>query len=261
MAARQYTISFRNQSGSTLTLLSKNLCGGEWTGGQAPPNSIPTGQSVAIGSQSDGTATGTEGYVIYVAGDGTQLYIYWDNPFIGTTRAASLVSNVDIESNFLQGNCSASYPSGGSTFSATPAFEVVPASEWEFNSGNAQIDLSYIYPVTSGALEAGLAWEQFAASAIPVYGLYEFIGSFFGDVGNMPAAENYFVFSSTPASLGPMASLRKFLHDCGADLSRGLRELAMKPPNNHIGPTAAPPSNQAISLRTMMLGTVADIIV
>jgi hypothetical protein len=98
----------------------------------------------------------------------------------------------------LGGNCSASPPSGsGSRFPPSPSiFQVVPASAW---SGG---DLRYIYPASSGAGEFSAAWNQLAAGAIPVYGIYEFFGSLFGNASNAPDAVNYFAFSLQPKSFG-----------------------------------------------------------
>jgi hypothetical protein len=250
MAVRQYTIQLANYSGNTLTLLTHKFCDGEWSSGMAAPSSIPTGRVVTFRAESDAVLRGTEGYVIYScpdnsndpsitsqdpAGTPTQLYVYWDNPYIGTTRAGVIVSTADIESTFLQGNCSAQFPStsssSGSQFAPPPPppsiFRVDPPSTW--SSETAGAGLNYIYPLSSGSGESGEAGLQLAASLIPVYGIYEFFGSLFGNVGNMPDAVNYFAFSLQPKFFEHPVSLRKFLLDMGVDLSKGLRELATKP--------------------------------
>lgn len=241
MAVRAYTIIFANQSGNTLTLVSTNTCSGEWSAGKAPPSSIPTGKTVTIGSESDGLLTGTEGYVVYSCPDPTagvtQVYLYWDNPYIGTTRAGSLVSTSDIPSTFLQGNCSASYPdSSGSGFAPPPSsFVVQPTRGWTSETGGS--NLNYIYPNSQGPGETGEAWKQFGSSLISPVFLFAAVF----DVGNDPDALNYFGFSLAPPSMGNPASLRKFLEDRGSDLTKGLSELVSKPANN-----------AALSVRTMM---------
>ena len=233
MAVRAYTISFINHSGTTMTLMSSNTCSGEWSAGKAPPSSIPSGSTVTIGSESDGFLTGTEGFVIYKCQDPsagvTQLYLYWDNPYIGTTRAGSLISTADISSIFLQGNCSASYPdSSGSGFAPPPSsFVIQPASSWSSETSGGT--LSYLYPASSGAGETGEAWKQLSSGLInPVF----WFADVFGNVGNEPDALNYFLFSLQPPPTGTPASMRKFFIDRGADLTKGLRELIIKPANS-----------------------------
>jgi hypothetical protein len=251
MADRAYHISLTNYSGNTLTLFSPKFCDGTWTSGEQAPYSIPTGQTVTFGVESDDALRGTEGYVIYTVPDSTTdpnnsegkpatyLYIYWDNPYIGTTRAGSLVSTSDIDSTFLQGNCSAQlYPASPGTSGYAPppsVYQVAPASYW------AQGNLSYIYPLSSGQGESGEAGGELAASAIPVYGIYEFFGSLFGNAGNMPDAVNAFVFGLQPKYFGNPASMAKFMHDRGLNMSNGLRALIKNPPNQSV-----------ISVRKMM---------
>ncbi len=98
MPARTYDIFLRNESGSTLTKTFDHLCHGSFTPGLAPPDSIASSQEIRLKAESDGFATGTEGYVKYSIGGRDTVYIYWDNPFtLGVTHLKTQVSTEDIE--------------------------------------------------------------------------------------------------------------------------------------------------------------------
>jgi hypothetical protein len=246
MPARAYNITLANFSGTTLTLTGQNLCHGEWSTNMAAPGTIKTGQTVTFRTESDGFLTGTEAFVKYETGasssDGpqTELYIYWDNPYIGTTNAAAFATSGDVPVN---GGCSATTPSSssssGSTFGPPPTaptnYQVQPASGW--SSGT----LSELFPISSGEGEAGGAFKDLAAGVIPVVGIVDLIGTIFGNVGNAPDAVNYFQFSLQSKYFGDPASLRKFLSDRGLNMSKGLRTIT-------INPTREP----TISIRRMM---------
>ena len=95
MAARSFLITVQNFTGKLWQRSNLGLSGGEWSngGGLVPPeqilkisldddgNAIPG--VVQFGSESDGFATGTEGFVQYESDIGT-FYIGWNNPFVGS---------------------------------------------------------------------------------------------------------------------------------------------------------------------------------
>ncbi|MFD0856928.1 AbfB domain-containing protein [Actinomadura adrarensis] len=94
-----------------------HLCGGEWTpGGWRPPNVIEPGRSGGLQSESDGIATGTEGYVKYDVIWGARrqgmVYIYWNNPYLGVTRPRFATHLTDVLPD-----CDYEAPGDGSTFS------------------------------------------------------------------------------------------------------------------------------------------------
>jgi hypothetical protein len=121
MPARTYDLFLTNESGFTLTKTFDHLCHGIFTPALAPPGSILSGQQMRWKSESDGFATGTEGYVKYrIEGTGDTVYIYWDNPFtLGVTHAKGQVSTADVEPD-----CDFEKTSGGSTFSPPSKFEI-----------------------------------------------------------------------------------------------------------------------------------------
>ena len=64
MAARSTRVTVRNQTGKFLRHLDDSLDGGQWTEPLRPPPEILPSQTAWWQSESDGVATGTEGYVI-----------------------------------------------------------------------------------------------------------------------------------------------------------------------------------------------------
>ena len=242
MAVRAYNITLANFSGKAITLAGQNLCHGEWSANQAPPARIEVGQTVTFRSESDGIMTGCEGFVKYECPDGstdpsitpenldgtpTELYLYFDNPYIGTTTAAAFVTTGDVAVN---GGCSATTPSSsGSGFAPPPTvYRVAPSSGW---SGGT---LSDLYPLSSGAGASGEAYGQFASGAIPVVGPIIYLADLFGNAGNMPDAVNYFQLSLQPQFFGNPASIRKYMKDRGLDMSKGLRGLTMNPKKDPV---------------------------
>src|SRR5207248_572506 len=123
MPVRTFEVILTNNSGFPLTKTFEHLCGGDWTPGLHPPDMIPPGQAQPWQSESDGLATGTEGYVKYKVGatTGDTVYIYWDNPFaFGVTKAFCKVSTTDVEPD-----CDFEKTSGGAVFPGAPSrFEV-----------------------------------------------------------------------------------------------------------------------------------------
>ena len=88
MAARSTLIRLHNRTLNVLTRTDANLDHGQWTDPNQPPAVILPGTTVFIESESDGTATGTEGTVRYASNNGGELYFHWDNPFAGVNSYA-----------------------------------------------------------------------------------------------------------------------------------------------------------------------------
>jgi hypothetical protein len=100
MSARSVTVNFFNQLGNTkLLLVGSGLSHGEWAAGAQPPSVITPNMQVTWESDSDGVATGTQGWVRYypvravppsqaepppMAPDSETIYFTWDNPFVGS---------------------------------------------------------------------------------------------------------------------------------------------------------------------------------
>ena len=86
-AERSFAITLRNVTPLTLTRANMNLAHGEWSnaGNDVPPQEIgPMNVNGAYwSSESDGFATGTEGWVTYNTSAGECL-ISWNNPFVGS---------------------------------------------------------------------------------------------------------------------------------------------------------------------------------
>src|SRR5260370_23281712 len=105
MPARSVNITLANSSGSTITKTFEHHCHGQWTDGLSAPATIASGATAVFQAESAGILTGAEGYVKYgvpstnTNGDPTQdeLYLYWDNPFIGQTKASGLVSTQSVQ--------------------------------------------------------------------------------------------------------------------------------------------------------------------
>lgn len=92
MASRSVQILFNNNTNSALTLQSATLQHGVWTQNDTPPATIAAGaQNVPFGSESDGTATGTQGTVVYQMGTVGTVTLNWDDPFSGSNSYSSSV--------------------------------------------------------------------------------------------------------------------------------------------------------------------------
>lgn len=142
-----------------------HLCGGEWTpGGWEPPLAIEPGRSGGMQSESDGIATGTEGYVKYDVVWGARregmLYIYWTNPYLGVTRPRFATHASDVLPD-----CDYDTPQDGSTFNVDRGlrFHLVPTA-YRHSDGGGDItapgDLLAAFaagPVGGIALLFGLA--------------------------------------------------------------------------------------------------------
>jgi hypothetical protein len=142
MPERSFRVIIQNSSSFTLNQTFNHLCGGDWTpGGWVPPGSISPNTSGGMQSESDGIATGTEGYVKYdvnrnVGGSNTKvgmIYVYWDNPFYGYTHFRFAAAPVDVFPD-----CDFDAPSGGATFSDSSDLSFsLSFSDYAHGEGNA----------------------------------------------------------------------------------------------------------------------------
>lgn len=83
MAARSVTITFQNETDTTLTKLSEHLDHGEWD--VHPPQVIGPHAVVSWKSESNGFMTGTQGSAAYqMANRPGQVQVSWDNPYVGS---------------------------------------------------------------------------------------------------------------------------------------------------------------------------------
>jgi hypothetical protein len=99
-AARSMTITINNKAHrATLHRTALGLSHGIWAqgGGQVPPGNIAPQTSAVFGAESSGIATGVEGFANYaVISQGANIgwvYIYFDNPFIGSNEVKCSTSS------------------------------------------------------------------------------------------------------------------------------------------------------------------------
>jgi hypothetical protein len=80
MAARSYDVSITNNTGEKLTRTSASLDHGIWSqdGTRTPPDTIPPGETIKFGNESEGFLTGAEGHVKYTSSAG-DFTVYWEN--------------------------------------------------------------------------------------------------------------------------------------------------------------------------------------
>src|ERR1700691_2904577 len=95
MAARSFAVTIENNTGRIWNRTALSLPHGEWsnTGADVPPENIPKASFDAQGdiqpghvffqAESQGAATGCEGFVNYSCDLGT-IQIHFDNPFVGS---------------------------------------------------------------------------------------------------------------------------------------------------------------------------------
>lgn len=92
--ARSTIVSIENRSPHTLTWAGHHLSHGIWSpcasqrfsgDRSAPCSFIPPGSRCSYKSESNGVATGTEGWVRYKRGD-EFIRIWWDNPYVGSNK-------------------------------------------------------------------------------------------------------------------------------------------------------------------------------
>ena len=99
MAVRSVIVDFVNQTSKTLSRQDFGLSIGIWSNGpngqMVPPEQIPPNGNALFGSESDGFATGTQGFANYeIGGDSTQIVsLQWDNPFKGDNSYPSTSPN------------------------------------------------------------------------------------------------------------------------------------------------------------------------
>jgi hypothetical protein len=194
MPVRSFEIVLDNNSGFALTKTFDHLCHGKFTPGLPPPDLIAPNQRVNWASESDGFATGTEGYVKYrIEGNGDTVYIYWDNPFtLGVTNAKCQVSTADIEPD-----CDFDKTPADSTFAPPPSkFEAFQSPQ----SGG---------PTSGNTLEL--------VGEVPLAPFFVF-----ANLGIQAIAEIGFTIAAKPNNLRTFASRRRL------DLSRGIRAVAPK---------------------------------
>ena len=101
MATRSFRVMLTNKTGFSLVKVGDHLDHGEWTDPWFPPDTIAAGEVRGWQSESGGDipilgsiATGTEGWVKYriEGGNGDEIFIHWNNPFIGATTADGRVT-------------------------------------------------------------------------------------------------------------------------------------------------------------------------
>jgi hypothetical protein len=98
MAARSFSVTVVNWTGKTWRRTSVSLPHGEWSNGGAlvPPETVPPvslngdGDAqpgvVFFEGESQGFATGVEGFVDYTNDDTGTISIHFDNPYIGSNE-------------------------------------------------------------------------------------------------------------------------------------------------------------------------------
>jgi len=151
VAARTFRVIIRNRTANfVLSSTFNHLCDGGWTGGWEPPGVIcfpnpgtkntifvcpnATGEG-AMQSESDWAFGSTDGYVKYDVRDANtvlgnrvgMVYVYWSNPFYGTTQCRFVTNSSDVEPD-----CDFSGPGQGSVVPPGPTgaalpFHVIPS--------------------------------------------------------------------------------------------------------------------------------------
>lgn len=129
MAARSTAVTFTNSTHNTLLIkVGEYLAHGEWS--TEPPQAIGPGIQVQWGSESNGFLTGTEGWVRYYpvpantdsigipspAPDAATIYIYWDNPYVGSNsydKAAPSPYQVSQQGDGSGDNAAVTFALGG----------------------------------------------------------------------------------------------------------------------------------------------------
>lgn len=170
MSARSFDIYFINETEFTLVRLDAgHLCHGEWS--TEPPQTIAPHSSAHWRSQSGGDipligsiATGTEGWVRYRSTvpnseyKGDIVYVYWDNPFHGTTHARVAVGDVpaDCDNEAVHGPATFGQISVGDVEFVTPEPSVL--SQYGFTGDWSSFAVTWIetWPVaifTLGGIE------------------------------------------------------------------------------------------------------------
>jgi hypothetical protein len=94
MPARSTHLIFHNKTPFLLSRTDGGLNHGVFTDPFSFVDRIAPGTTVDWETESDGVATGTEGFVKYQIGDGSSgVHIHWDNPFSGTNKYNEFVAD------------------------------------------------------------------------------------------------------------------------------------------------------------------------
>jgi len=107
MVDRWVRIELTNDSGRTIKKIAEHHCRGEWSADWAPPDVVPNGTLIPFQAQNFGgdAAPSAEGWIKfgipYIDNDGNsaqdELYVYWDNPFIGLPTVKYVVSTQVVQ--------------------------------------------------------------------------------------------------------------------------------------------------------------------
>ncbi len=140
MAKRTTRVTLSNNTPFQLNVVGSGVvCHGKWTeGGWTPPPTIAPMTAGHWQTQSDGFATGTEGWIKYViqntgtdSGSGgipcldEEVYIHWDNPFVYASDQAKHLIDFQVSTADITAPCKASQStwnagSGDGAVSASP---------------------------------------------------------------------------------------------------------------------------------------------
>ncbi|MFH8409250.1 Crystal protein ET79 [Streptomyces sp. NPDC018019] len=81
---RSTQVKVVNETGTLLVRSGAGLSHGIWSGNNLPPSLIKPGERASWKSESEGFATGTEGWVEYLMSGGSKVILRWNNPFAGS---------------------------------------------------------------------------------------------------------------------------------------------------------------------------------
>ena len=225
MAVRSVAIGLTNQTAWPLQYVNGGLIssglygGGEWSSGLEAPRNIAAGATVNFGTESDGVLVGTEAWALYQILDNSPLqpdpndptgpdvpctswiYIYWDNPYEGSTSANFNIQTVLVNSSGNPVNSS----TGPSVFTSKPLI-----SQYECGTPPP-------YPASDGS-DPSLNWGAVVPFVAP--------WSIFGDAANYPHAGYADLLRPKATDLVTWAKRNN------TDLAKGVRVL--NPPNGSL---------------------------
>jgi hypothetical protein len=103
-ASRSVILILENNTNMKLRKISENLQHGGWA--ITPKGQIPPKSTLVFGAMSAAwsVGTGTEGSITY-AGDGVELTIYWDNPFIGSNSCKMQLTGPNASKYYTNNEC------------------------------------------------------------------------------------------------------------------------------------------------------------
>ncbi|KAA6222247.1 Crystal protein ET79 [Streptomyces albofaciens JCM 4342] len=81
---RSTQVKVVNETDTLLARSGAGLSHGIWSGDNLPPSLIKPHEWASWKSESDGFATGTEGWAEYLMSGGSKLIVRWNNPFAGS---------------------------------------------------------------------------------------------------------------------------------------------------------------------------------